>query len=127
MAAPRGAALPFRPEAILAQAKNNNAAGIRALVDAGVPVQYCNQVSVCRLVEGVLPRTRPNVLRWACLSQARHSMDACTQLVHACLVHVQACRALPTDVTALPCQELLPLGPSALQIGQTALHVAALW
>lgn len=33
----------FRPEAILQQAKNNRPAGIRALVEAGVPVEFCNQ------------------------------------------------------------------------------------
>ena len=34
----------FKPDSILTQAKNNNAAGIRALVEAGVPVEFCNQV-----------------------------------------------------------------------------------
>lgn len=34
----------FRPDAILQQARNNNAAGVRALVEAGVPVEFCNQV-----------------------------------------------------------------------------------
>ena len=33
----------FKPDSILTQAKNNNAAGIRALVEAGVPVEFCNQ------------------------------------------------------------------------------------
>jgi len=37
------ARLPVGPPARL-QAKNNNVAGIRALVEAGVPVEFCNTV-----------------------------------------------------------------------------------
>ena len=34
----------FRPDAILQQARSNNAAGIRALMKAGVPVEFSNQI-----------------------------------------------------------------------------------
>ena len=90
----------FKPDSILTQAKDNNAAGIRALVDAGVPVEFCNQVRsviVGRAIEGRRTPMRPSGGRQ---------------------------RATPTDPA-------LPLPPACtlhhLQIGQTALHVAALW
>ncbi|KAL4425527.1 hypothetical protein ABPG75_009543 [Micractinium tetrahymenae] len=66
MAASRGAAPPFRPEAILTQAKNNNAAGIRALVEAGVPVEFCNQIGQTALHVAAL---------WGSVEAARELLD----------------------------------------------------
>lgn len=60
------AAPPFRPEAILTQAKDNSAAGIRALCDAGVPVEFCNQIGQTALHVAAL---------WGSVDAAKELLD----------------------------------------------------
>ena len=89
----------FRPEAILTQAKNNNPQGIRALVEAGLPVQYCNQA-----------RARPAIaLPASCMAAALpHVHTPQLRAHHAVLLPACCpCRSARLPSMWLPCGERL--------------------
>ncbi|PRW58881.1 ankyrin repeat [Chlorella sorokiniana] len=56
----------FSPESILTCAKNNDAAGIRVLVEAGVPPQFCNQIGQTALHVAAL---------WGSVEAAKELLD----------------------------------------------------